>query len=179
MDVTALLDALQVQAIGCPVEVQTEHGWLLVMSWETGRLHRLLATHERELRLPEWALPDFDVIAGRRFPLPITPPEPPTSTAGTHAPTASSTARLEDVLRALGAAGCRPMPGTEGRWRSLCPLCMLRGRVDRRVLVSYQPTTATARLHCFSTGHSGAELRAALGLYRRRPVELWGEAVSA
>lgn len=174
MTASALRDGLQAQALGLPVNVDTDHGRLLVMSWETGRLHRLLAGHPgRRIEAPEWAIPSFEVIEGRAIPLPITPPRPPSA-----APRSRGEVRLEEALPALTAAGCRPLPGTEGRWRALCPVCMLRGRWDRRVVAIYRRETATVSVHCFSSSHSDNDLRLALGIgTEMRTVALQAEEV--
>jgi hypothetical protein len=52
-----LSDALQMAAIGCPVEVEVEpRRGELVMPW----LHMLLASHPgRRIDIPAWATPDF------------------------------------------------------------------------------------------------------------------------
>ena len=145
---TALTDALRLHSLGCPVDVQTEHGWCRTMCWETGRLHMLLAIHpDRAIRIPEWAMPDWDVIAGRKkVVLPITRPKPAeaadSSTPLTNASGAGfrngiAELGLEDVLERLATAGCKPMPKGNGEWRSLCPINKLRGHADRRVSVRW------------------------------------------
>lgn len=169
---STLRDALTLQSLGCPVTVTVDGHKQLIMSWETGRLFRLLATHpDRTIDIPEWAIPEWDVITGRKQPIPITPPRPETRKSDSFSPLP----RLEDALTALGSKGCRPQHGTEARWRAQCPLCRIRGRYDLRVQVRYHPDTATASLHCFSTGHTDAELLAALEL-AAGPAPLAGRA---
>lgn len=172
---TNLKDGLAAQALGCPLEVQTDHGRTLVMSWETGRLHWLTANHpDREIELPDWALPDFDVIAGRAWPVPIMSPDQRQRLTrqrhGLSGPTA------EEMVAALSAAGCRPIVRGAFKWRALCPVCRMRGKSDRRVYVERDFRTGRDRLSTFC--HCGREeILVFLGLVSPeqapRRVPLW------
>ncbi len=187
-----LTDALGLQALGLPVEVETSHGWLLLHSWEAGRLHRLLAAHpERRVGVPDWAVPSFDVVRGycdacaarrrRRWcdhaiPLPITA-QRPARTGAAGGGGGHGDLRLEDVLVAVAAAGSRPMPKGAGNFRAQCPICILRGRHDRRLSLTYRPDRPP-RVHCFG-GCSYADLVAVLGLGRTRLNRIFGEVAAA
>ncbi len=144
---SALIDGLTLQALGCPVHVETDHNPVLVMSWETGRLHWLLANHpERRIDLPEWALPEFDVVAGRAWPTPIVPP---TSRRNHRGAIVRRFPAVERIVAALASAGCMPVCRGAYKWRALCPICLMRGKRDRRVYVERDPETGRDRLSAF------------------------------
>lgn len=162
---SALIDALSLQALGCPVEVETDHGWLTVMCWETGRLHRLLANHpDRRIDLPEWAQPDFDVICGRTWPVPILPPRRrPRAYFHRGAIARARFPSAERIVEALAATGCMPVVRGAYKWRALCPVCRMRGKVDRRVYVERDPEMGRDWLSTFC--HCGIrDILAVLGL---------------
>jgi hypothetical protein len=176
--VSALRDALSLQALGCPIEIETDHGWLMAMSWETGRLHRLLANHpDRGISIPDWALPDFGVIRGycddcraprarRRcdhaWPIPILPPR---KSVGNYRG-AMARARfpsVERIVEALASTGCRPVVRGAFKWRALCPVCRMRRKLDRRVYVERDPETGRDRLSTFCHCNT-RDILAVLGL---------------
>jgi len=178
---SSLTDAFALYALGLPVEVETEHGWLRVMSWEFGRLHYLLAGHpERSIRLPEWAVPSFNVIRGycdecarptwrrRRcdhsWPTPIRPPDwkPP------EARPIQGAVSCEDLVAALAAAGCQPVVRGAFKWRSLCPVCLMDGKRDRRLYVDRDHESGRDRLSSFCHCSAG-DILAVLGLPTSRP----------
>lgn len=160
---STLRDALGLQALGCPVEVETELGWLTVMSWETGRLHRLLANHpDHRIRLPDWALPDFAVIRGwcddcspinvrdrcqHAWPTPILPPK--SRTRLHRGAREKGFPAVERIVQALASTGCMPVVRGAFKWRAMCPICRMRGKPDRRVYVERDPATSRERLSTF------------------------------
>lgn len=170
---TNLADALRLQALGCPVEVETEHDWLMVQPWDPGKLCRLLSNHpERQIRLPEWAQPAFEVISGRKWPVPILPPDSASPTS----PGQGHSAACEEIVQALAAAGCQPVVRGAFKWRALCPVCMLRGKRDRRLYVERDPQTGRDRLSSFCHC-SAADILAVLGLSRPADYALGGRVV--
>lgn len=169
MSYGALADALHMAALGCPVEVEVDPlRWELVMPWEVGRLHMLLASHpDRRIYLPTWAAPDFKVIAGRAWPVPIMPPKG-ADRAYTHdsAPVWGG-ATCEQVVEALARAGCNPVPRGAFKWRALCPVCRMRGKRDRRVYVERDFQQGRDRISSFCLCDT-ADILAVLGLFQRR-----------
>jgi hypothetical protein len=186
---SALRDALSLQALGCPIEVETAWGWLMALPWETGRVHRLLANHpERRISVPDWALPNFDVVRGwcdecrgywrrRRcehsWPTPILPPELQQQELDN-----KGGVSCWDIVNALAAAGCHPVVRGAFKWRALCPVCRMRGKFDRRVYVERNPETGRDRLSTFC--HCDVrDIFSILGLpMPGRKIHLWGEEVA-
>lgn len=153
-----LSDGLRAQALGLPLYVEAENGRVTVMPWETGRLHMLLADHPlTEIEVPEWAMGrlDYDVLTGRAWPVPILPPRP--------APTRRGGVTCEQIVEALVASGCRPIVRGAYRWRALCPVCRMRGKMDRRVYVTRDFEAGRDRLSSFCHCDE-ADIMAALGL---------------
>jgi len=175
--VSAFYDALRLQAIGVPVEVGTPHGWLLVSSWETGRLCRLLGDHDQPIRVPEWALPDFDVIRGicdaclaarRRWcdhawPVPLVDPD---ALRRRRLQQERGGVSMFDIVAALAAAGCCPVVRGAFRWRALCPVCRMRGKMDRRLYIERDGATGQERLSTFCHCRN-SDILAVLGLLRK------------
>lgn len=184
-------DVLQLMAIGCSLEIRVERrsgsDWILCLPWDTGRACRLLANHpDRHVHVPDWCLPDFDVVEGRSkvrelvdgkfrvrdvFVIPILPPSP-AGEGGAH----DAGVGLTEVLRALVDAGCPPRSQGPGQWRSICPICRHRQRYDRRLWVSTMARIVhglqdrfTPTIKCWG-GCTRSELLAALGLVTERPV---------